>query len=190
MTLFEPIEVALRVAGKLRALGIDFLVGGSVASSLHGIPRSTQDVDLVARMRREHVGKVVAAFEQEFYVAREAVAEAVDRRTCFNLIDNRTMMKVDIFVAADDDFSRDEFARAEVKDTGEGELKVASAEHMVVEKLRWYRLGGGVSERQWRDVIGMLKVKGATLDFVQVRRLAALVDVGEELAHALQEVGR
>lgn len=189
MTLFEPIEVALRVALLLDGLGIEFLVGGSVASSLHGVPRSTHDVDFVARVRRGDVDRIVRAFQAHYYIAREAVAEAVSHQSCFNLIDNKTMMKVDIFVASDDEFSRDEFKGLEWKAAGPGKLPVARPEHIVVEKLRWNKAGGGSSERQWNDVIGVLRVQASNLDLSRMRSMASLVGVTGELEAALSEVG-
>ncbi|HSL82233.1 MAG TPA: hypothetical protein VLF66_05620, partial [Thermoanaerobaculia bacterium] len=151
----ETLRAALTVARALEALGIPYLVGGSLASSVHGIPRSTQDADLVADLEPDRVEDLVQALEGEFYVDEERVRDAVRRRASFNVICLRTMLKVDVFVLPDDEFHRTEMSRRRRLRLGEdpeSAVEVASAEDTVIEKLTWYRLGGGVSERQWLDV--------------------------------------
>lgn len=165
MLLAEPIEVTLAIGRILDALGVPWLVGGSLASSLHGIPRATQDVDIVADLLRDHVQPFVTAVEEDFYVSAEAVRDAVRRRATFNVIHLATMNKVDVFVLRHDPLARAEMDRRQFYLLDENrKLPVASPEDIILQKLDWYRKGNRISERQWRDVLGVMKVCEHRLD--------------------------
>ena len=156
--LSEPIEVTLHVAKALADLGVRYLVGGSLASSLHGIPRATQDVDIVADLALRHVENLSSALKDAFYVDADMMRDAIRRGASFNVIHLATMFKVDIFVLGRDELSREEMARRQVHRVGnlrEHELYVASPEDVVVQKLAWYRKGDQISERQWNDLLGV-----------------------------------
>jgi hypothetical protein len=188
----EILEITLFVAATFERLGITYLVGGSLASSLHGIPRATQDVDLVASIGQPHVPDLVAAFRETFYFDEAAMREAIAQRTSFNLIHLRTLFKVDIFVAKDDAASREQMQRRQHFAVGEEprrDLVVASPEDIVAHKLYWFSLGDEVSERQWTDAVGVLKVGGDRLDLPYLRRVAALLGVERLLRRACDEAG-
>jgi len=190
MPLSEPLRITLEVARVLEELGVPYLLGGSLASSLHGIPRSTQDADLVASLAAHHVAPLVSRLRESFYVDDERARDAVRRRGSFNVIHLGTMTKVDIFVLKDRPFAHEEMARRQLISLPEGEgasLFVATAEDTILQKLAWSLLGGGVSERQWSDVLGVLKVRRGTLDLVYLRHWAAEVGVEELLRKALAE---
>lgn len=192
MPVAETLRVALEVARALDRLAIPYLVGGSLASSFHGIPRATQDADIVADLREDRVEALLAALEAEFYVDLERARDAVSRRASFNVIHLGTMLKVDLFVLRDDEFQRGAMARRSRMRLGEeieSIVEVASAEDIVIEKLRWFRLGGETSERQWLDVLGVLKVQGASLDLGYLERWAADQEVEDLLGRAWQEAG-
>ena len=162
MVLAEPVEITRRIARVLEGLEIPYFVGGSLASSLHGIPRATQDVDIVADVKSEHVSSLVGALGSDFYIDAEMIRNAVRRQASFNVIHLGTMFKVDIFVLKQDAASQEEMARREsfqVSDAPPQSLFLATAEDVILHKLYWYRLGGGLSDRQWNDVLGVLRVQ-------------------------------
>ncbi len=188
----EPIEVTLEIAEILVDLGVEYLVGGSIASSLHGHPRSTQDIDVVADLRPEHVAPLCAALDGRFYFDEPAIQEAVDRRSTFNVIHLRTLFKVDVFVARDDVPTRRELQRRQTYtldlDPPE-DILVASPEDIVVQKLHWYRLGDHVSDRQWSDAMNVLRVRGKEMDLDYMRDLAVHMGVADLLERALDHAG-
>ena len=162
-----------------------------MASSLHGLPRFTQDVDLVADLRLVHVLPLVADLEVEFYIDADSVRDAIRRRASFNLIHLATMTKVDVFLLKGDALSRGEMARRVRLTFAEGvEISIATAEDIILQKLDWYRKGEFVSERQWRDVLGVIKVRGAALDLSWLRETSAEVGLEGLLEEALQAADR
>jgi len=187
--LAEPIRVTLEVIEVLRKLGVRYLVGGSLASSLHGIPRATQDVDLVVDLHAGQVEEVVRQLENGFYVDGDMIIEAIRRRASFNIIHLQTMLKIDIFLPRSDPFCRSELERASAKLVEGHEMIIATAEDIVIEKLRWYELGGGISDRQWSDVVGVLKVQGERLDWLYLITWAEHLELGHLLDRARQDAG-
>ncbi len=186
----EVLDITLDLAETLDRLGVPYLVGGSLASSLHGIPRATQDVDLVASLRPEHVAPLVAALEGEFYLDAPAIREAVRQQASFNVIHLETMFKADIFVAGDDAVTREEMARRQrfmIYEEPRRELVVASPEDIVIQKLHWFRLGDEASERQWNDALGVIKVQGPQLDRGYLDRIARLMGVEHLLERAWRQ---
>jgi hypothetical protein len=187
----EILDITFLVVDTFEQLGIPYLVGGSLASSLHGIPRATQDVDIVARLTQRDVPVLVSALREKFYLDDETIREAVEQRGSFNLIHLGTFLKVDIFVAKDDEASRAQLERRqryEIEGDSPRALVVASPEDVVAHKLYWYRLGDGVSERQWSDAIGVLRVAAGRLDLEYLRHTAALFGVEDLLERMLDEV--
>lgn len=188
----EALNVTMQVTDVLDRLQVPYLIGGSIASSIYGPPRSTQDVDVVADLKDEHVSTFVAALQGDFYLDEAAVREAVRRRWSFNVIHLLTTLKVDVFVAKQDLPTAQEFARRRryvPEHAPNAELFVASPEDVVVQKLFWYRLGDHVSDRQWLDALGVLKARGATLDADYMRKLAEQMEVADLLQRILAQAG-
>ncbi len=183
----EPIAVTLRVVAELDRLGIEYLVGGSLASSLHGRPRTTQDVDLVATLAGRHVSELVRALEKEFYIDADMIHDAIRRRASFNIIHLETMLKVDVFVFAGDELGTEEMRRRVAVELRGATVWFASPEDIVLQKLDWYRKGEGVSERQWRDALGVIEVQGERFDWSYARRWANEMGVLELLERAAAE---
>jgi hypothetical protein len=186
----EPIAVTLRVVAELDRLGIRYLVGGSIASSVHGRPRATQDVDLVADLVERHVPQLVAALEREFYVDGDMISDAIHRHASFNVIHLATMLKVDVFVLAHDELGVEEMSRRVAVPLRGVTVWFASPEDIVLQKLDWHRMGEGVSERQWRDLVGVIEVQGSGFDVAYVRRWAERLGLADSLEKALDEANR
>jgi len=171
----------------LEQLGIAYHVGGSVASSAHGIARTTLGVDLVADLQLEHVQPFVEALRTAYYVDAAMVEDAIRRQASFNLIHLPTMIKVDVFIPKGQAFDRAAFRRARQETLAEEDANnarpfyVASPEDVILRKLEWYKAGGGVSERQWQDVLGVLKVQAEALDHAYLKRWAKRLGLDELL---------
>lgn len=188
--LTEQIAVTMLVADALEALGVVYAIGGSFASALHGVMRATMDADLVAGLRPEQADPFVRALGEAFYAEPETIHDAIRQHGSFHLIHLDTLFKVDVFVARPREFDRAQLARRQLhllSEEPECRAYVASAEDIVLAKLEWYRLGGEVSERQWRDVLGVLKVQGDRLDLEYMRRMAAGLGVADLVSRALEE---
>jgi hypothetical protein len=181
------------VVDALEALGVAYHLGGSVASSAHGLPRATVDVDLVAELGPHHVSGLVERLREAYYVEPDAVRRAIATRASFNVIHLETMLKVDVFVPKGRPFDREAARRAAphpLEETpGARAFVIASPEDVILAKLEWYRAGGEVSERQWHDILGVLRVRGPALDFAYLERWAAELGVVDLLGRARTEAG-
>ncbi|MGE3173994.1 MAG: hypothetical protein AB7O97_15315 [Planctomycetota bacterium] len=181
------VEPLREVVACLDRLGVPFFVAGSVASTMHGEIRTTQDVDLVVELDEPRVRALVEALQDRYYVDEASVVDAVRRRSSCNLIHLATAFKVDLFVRRERPFSRSEMARRERVAVGGLTLPMATAEDCVLTKLEWFEKGGRVSDRQWRDVLGVIKGRGDRLDVGYLRRWAAELGLRELLDRALHE---
>ena len=186
----EPVEVTIKVTGVLEKLSVPYLIGGSLASTLYGMVRTTQDADIVAEMRLEHLRPFVLALQDEFYLDDEMIADSIQRNSSFNILHRETMFKVDVFIPRPRPFLQSQLARAQ-KQTfvfeNEVSAKFASPEDTILSKLEWYRLGGEVSERQWRDILGILKTRAGALDIDYLKEWAGELNVADLLKRALHE---
>ena len=188
----ENLAVTLAIAAVLDTLEIRWFLGGSLASSVHGIPRATLDADIVADLRLPQVGPLLRALGEDWYVEEQSIRQAIADRGCFNLIHFGTAMKIDVFVPKLRRFDGGQFSRAKRTPVAEGssiEIPVCSAEDIVLAKLEWYRAGGELSERQWGDIMGVLRVNAKHLDMEGMQERAAELAVSDLLAGALTEAG-
>jgi hypothetical protein len=193
MTDFGLIAAVRPVAAAFEAFGVRYYLAGSVASSAHGIARASLDADIVADLRAEHVDPIAERLAHEYYVPLDRLRSAVAERTSCNFIHLATMFKIDVFVSKGRPFDDEAAARARPQALGEDtdapRLPVASPEDTVLAKLEWFRRGGETSERQWWDIVGVLRVT-ADVDRSYLRRWAAALGVADLLQQALADAER
>lgn len=188
----ELLSAVSLVVAAFDSLEVAYLVGGSVASSLFGEPRLTIDADLVARLLGKHAKPLVEKLTNDFYADLGSILTAIANQSSFNLIHLETMTKVDVFVNWRTPFAQSQFARRQKKSIGRSpslELFFASAEDTVLAKLDWYRKGGGVSDRQWRDLVGVLKVQANRIDRNYLAHWSGELGLAELLQRALKDAG-
>lgn len=175
----------------LERLGVTCVVGGSLASGLWGEPRATNDVDVLVDLREDQIGELVRALSPAFYVVEPAVRAAVERATSFNVVHYARAHKIDVFVAGVEGLDRAQLERRVVRSLSSDSrpFAVTSPEDVVLRKLDWFRRGDESSQRQWRDVLGVLKVGGADLDRGYLREAAEREGLAELLARAFDEAG-
>ena len=161
----DILAVAAAVARAFECAGIEYFLGGSLASSYQGEPRATNDIDFVVAMSEPDVTPFAEALGENFLVDEPSLCQAVRERRSWNLIHLPTSTKVDLIMQGAGAYDASEFERRERVEVRQGELLfLKRPEDTVLRKLLWYREGGGVSDRQWRDVTGVLRHSAASLD--------------------------
>jgi hypothetical protein len=173
-------------------MGIEYQLGGSIASSFHGVPRSSLDVDVLASISPEQVDALVERLKGRYYVAVGRARDSVARGTYFNVIHLESMMKIDIFVAQSHRFRLESLRRkipAMLSEQDSAPIFMTSAEDIVLHKLSWFRKTGETSTQQWTDVIGVMKICGPALDRSYLARWAAELAVAELLPRAWRQAG-
>ncbi|HUQ89048.1 MAG TPA: hypothetical protein VM096_15930 [Vicinamibacterales bacterium] len=190
MSGVDPLAIAVRVSHILDALAVRHTIGGSIAASFAGEPRSTIDIDFVAALSHEVIAPLSAALSPEFYVSEEALHRAVDVLGSANLIHQDSQIKVDLFVAGGTPLDEQQLARRQRVEIRPGEvIHIHPPEDILLQKLRWFRNGGEVSDRQWRDVLGIVRTQGERLDQTYLAANAPVLNVAELLDRALRDGG-
>lgn len=182
----NAIDIALKVAHALTSVGAEYFVGGSLASSLQGEPRATNDIDFVISLSVGKVDALREALGDEFEVDTDMLRDAVLHARSANAFYLPVVTKIDFFGRGYEPFDESEFSRRRpvvVRASGES-LVVKSAEDTVLRKLLWFREGGEVSERQWRDVVSVLRISRETLDDAYLDAWAARLKLEPLLARA------
>jgi hypothetical protein len=188
LTPIDPIALATVIAGILDDLRIRYVIGGSVAASIYGEPRSTLDLDMMIDADEEKVEALVARLRRDFYVNRDDAVEAARLHSSFSAVEVATSMKVDFFLAEKDSFAQEQMARRRpVRIASVAPLHFYAPEDLIIRKLMWYRAGGEQSQRQWRDVAGIMRTSGEQIDFDYLREAAAKVGVTDLLLRLEKE---
>ncbi len=194
MNASATVEALTPVVEALERQHVDYRVGGSVASSALGVPRSTLDVDIVCEIDLGHVKAFVEALQGHYYVDEDMIRDAIRRGSSFNVIHLATMLKVDVFVAREGAYDELAFSRRtdvplDAEGTGRS-FHITTAEDIVLRKLQWFEMGARVSERQWNDALGVVRVQGTALDRKYLRRWAEELRLDGLLETLLGEADR
>ncbi|MHB1845877.1 MAG: nucleotidyl transferase AbiEii/AbiGii toxin family protein [Deltaproteobacteria bacterium] len=183
----DMIDVAVRVALAFERAGVEYALGGSIASGLQGEPRATNDIDFAVRLDEGRIEVLRVELGADFAVDVEALRDAVRRGRSYNIYFLPTVVKIDLFVRGGAPFDESELSRKvrlELR-PGEPAICVASTEDNLLRKLLWFRQGGEQSELQWRDVLGLVRVSGAELDRAYLEAWAARLGLADLLSRAL-----
>lgn len=172
-------ELLKHVVQSLVSAGIDYMVTGSIASSLQGEPRLTHDIDLVVIVSPDAVRKLVAAFPLPvYYLSEEAIQDAIRQQSMFNLLCLNDGEKVDFWLLTDEPFDHSRFARKRVETVLGIQFNVSSPEDTILAKLRWAKLSGG-SEKQFTDSLRVFEVQGDRLDLEYLHHWVKQLDVDD-----------
>ena len=176
-----------------KALSIPYYISGSIASSLYGMARATMDVDIVAQIAPPQVPPFVESLKDTYYIDEHMILKAISSVSSFNLIHLATMMKVDVFIQKGDPFHQSALKRKQVdqlvEDDPESNFYFSSPEDIVLNKLCWYEMGERVSERQWLDIIGVIKVQTDSLNQAYIEQWAQSLNVLDLLRQAFEDAG-
>lgn len=185
----DSLKVLLRIVDAFGKLNLPYVIGGSFASSFHGLPRTTHDVDIVAVIEEKDIKGLAAEFENDFYVDEELLKRAVRQKSSFNMIHLDTAFKVDIFIA-NPGFQEKEIERGqlvELKADTNHSFYFLTPEDTVLAKLDWYRKGIGMVFRQWSDISIVIRIQGERLDVEYLRNWASELQLSDLLEQALEE---
>ena len=190
MSNADEIAAALQpVVDAFEHLGVTYYIGGSVASSAYGVARATLDVDVVSSLKIEHVAYLLTALKDSYYVSQEHMVDAIRRTSSFNVIHLETALKIDVFITKNRGYDRASEVRIRrdtlADDKGAPQFYLAAPEDVVLAKIEWFKSGGESSDRQWNDILGVLKVQGRNIDTEYLKRWAEQLGVGEILDRAL-----
>ena len=186
----EMLDALRPVVATLRRLGVKHYVGGSVASSVHGVARTTLDVDIIAELQESHVEGLTQALSGSFYVSEPMIRAAIVNGSCFNVIHLATSFKVDVFIPKNRSYDQTAMDRIQPETIGEEggvETWVATPEDVILSKLESYRMGEEISEHQWFDVLSVLRIQQGRLDLEYMCQWAGRLGVSDLLERALAE---
>jgi len=190
MAEMEEYLILKQLTDALNDMKIDYAIGGSIASSVYGKVRFTQDADITVASFADMAEQLYNILKQNFYISKNAMYQAISDRGSFNVIHLTSAFKIDIFVQKDDDFHRQLFLRrkkVKLDESIEHIFNIVSAEDIILLKLQWYQSGGCISERQWSDILGVLTVQAQSLDTGYLKNYSETLGVSEIYNRAIQE---
>ncbi|MHB0937952.1 MAG: nucleotidyl transferase AbiEii/AbiGii toxin family protein [Armatimonadota bacterium] len=170
----EQLQLVCDVADRLAEAGIDYMITGSIASAIYAVPRMTRDIDVVIHVSPVEGEKLIAVFKEDYYLDEETLLQAIRRHEMFNVIDQKTVIKIDFIIRKNDEYRRVEFDRRRQIAIDGHLIWVVAPEDLILSKLLWVK--ESESELQFRDVKQLLAtVKGMDTDYL--RDWAARLDV-------------
>ena len=184
----DAVDLAVAIGALLERLGVPYAVGGSVAASLFGEPRTTVDIDVAVRLNNSGLVALLGELGPQFYVPSSAAAAAVEAESLFNLLDTDSGLKVDVFVLGSSELDHRQIERrwrVEIRRDPPASLWITAPEDIVLRKLEWFAMGEESSERQWRDIVGLLRLQRDDLDWHDPRGAAASLGLDALLQRAV-----
>ncbi len=188
----DMFQAAADAAALFERLGVPYVLAGGVAAIVYGEPRSTLDVDFAVHMGIEQARRLPTVAAESFLVAPDSALDAARNSTMFTMVHAASFMKIDVHVVPRSGVHKAEIERGRWQRLGPGypdEIRIVTPEDLVLQKLRWYLDAGGVSEKQWRDVLGILKTRGHSLDFEYLRAWLAILGVADVFERACVAAG-
>jgi hypothetical protein len=186
----EEYLVLKQLIDALDDMKIDYAIGGSIASSVYGKVRFTQNADVTVTSFADKAERLYNVLKENFYISKNAMYQAISNRSFFNVIHLKSAFKIDIFVRKDDDFHRQLFLRRKkvrFDESIEHLFDIVSAEDIILLKLQWYQSAGCISERQWSDVLGVLAVQAQSLDMKYLKSCSEKLGFSDIFNGAIQE---
>ena len=186
------LEIVADVARRLNDLGLRYAIGGSLASSIWGQMRQTNDADIVLRLPQTSASDLVAAFTSPYLISASEVHEALSSQDSFRTVQILHMdeaFKIDVFLLGEDAYATSELDRARLVEVLPGiAVRYYAPENIILAKLRWYVLGNRISDRQWNDIVQVLEIQRGSLDEVYLDDWATHFGVSELLGEARRQV--
>ena len=174
-------ELLKLVVETLDRVGIEYMLTGSLVSSLQGEPRSTHDIDIVVSVKRPAAKKLAEAFPSpRYHISKDSILDAINHHSMFNLLDTDTGDKVDFWILTDEPFDQSRFTRRRTETTLGVKLTVSSPEDTILVKLNWAKRSGG-SEKQFTDALRVFEVQSGNLDLKYLHHWANILDVDSQL---------
>jgi hypothetical protein len=191
----EP-DIILAIKPVIKAfnqLSIPYYIGGSIASSLYGIARASMDVDMIAALTYNHVASLVEYLKDGYYIDEQMIVDAISTASSFNLIHLETMMKIDVFIHKQDPYHESALTRRIqdliVEGDPDSSYYFSSPEDVIISKLDWHKMGGQASDRQWLDILGVIKVQADSLDKDYLMRWSEAQGLSDLLKQAFSDAG-
>lgn len=176
MDIDETISAIAPVVSALEKSGCRYFIGGSVASSILGVPRTTMDVDMISELNSKNIKVFLDLIESEYFFDEEYISQAVSAGRSFNIIHKPTAFKIDLFILKNRAFDQQSILHIQPKKLRSInqtlEVHVSSPEDLILNKLEWYNSGGCVSEKQLNDILGLLRVHRTQIDMEYLEKWA------------------